>query len=188
MPGVFDQMTLIRVLDQTGRLAKQPPFWAAVAGALALSGRDDGKRAAIRASACYGAAATVTNLVLKPLVHRRRPKGAGPGPFRPLTSSMPSGHATSDTAFAVAAWREMPSTLVPMLLLTTASHWSLVRAKSHFVSDVLIGDAVGVVIAVWSTHLRPTGESRDGTAPEAPRGSRRDDWPPRSASDHVERS
>ncbi len=159
-------MTLIRVLDHTGRFVKQPPFWAAAAGALAVAGGDDGKRAARRAVACYGITAIVTNLVLKPLVHRRRPKGAGPGPFRPLTSSMPSGHAASDTAFAVAAWREMPSTLVPMLLLTTASHWSLVRAKSHFVSDVLVGDAVGVVVAIWSTRVRPPGERRDGTSPD----------------------
>lgn len=153
----FGLVTLVRVLDQTGRLVKQPPFWAATAGALALSGGEDGRRAALRASACYGATAAVANLVLKPLVHRRRPKGAGPGPLRPLTSSMPSGHAASDTAFAVAAWQEMPSVLVPMLLLTTASHWSLVRSRSHFLSDVLVGDAVGVLVALGSKRVRPPG-------------------------------
>ena len=53
--------------------------------------------AAVRSLATAG----VANVALKPLARRRRPPGAGPGPFRPLTSSMPSGHAASDTAFAV---------------------------------------------------------------------------------------
>lgn len=161
------RVTLVRVLDQTGRLVKQPPFWAATAGALALSG-EEGKRAALRASACYGATAALANLVLKPLVRRRRPKGAGPGPLRPLTSSMPSGHAASDTAFAVAAWQEMPSVLVPMLLLTTASHWSLVRSRSHFLSDVLVGDAVGALVAIGSKRVRPPGGHGSKQAAAAP--------------------
>jgi membrane-associated phospholipid phosphatase len=152
-------MTLIGGLDQVGRVVKQPPFWAAFAGILVLSGGEKGRRAAVRASACYGATAAVANLALKPAIHRRRPRGAGPGPFGPLTSSMPSGHAASDTAFAVAAWREMPSLCWPMVLLTTASHWSLVRARSHYLSDVLVGDALGVAIAVWSLRLWPTPAS-----------------------------
>lgn len=135
---------------------KQPPFWAVAAGFLALAGGEPGRRAAVRGTACYGITAGIANLLLKPLAHRRRPKGAGPGPFRPLTSSMPSGHAASDTAFAVAAYRNMPSSLWPMVLLTTASHWSLVRAHSHYVSDVLVGDAVGVAVAVLAARLWPS--------------------------------
>jgi membrane-associated phospholipid phosphatase len=139
-----------RGLDHAGRIVKQPPFWLLAAGALAVAGGERGRRAALRGGACYAGTAAVANLALKPLVHRRRPKGAGPGPFRPLTSSMPSGHAASDTAFAVAACLEMRSLLMPMLALTTASHWSLVRSKSHYVSDILAGDAVGVAVALLS--------------------------------------
>ena len=149
-------MLLVKPLDQVGRVVKQPPFWAATAGALAVGGGADGKRAAIRGSACYAATALVANLVLKPLVQRRRPESAGLGPFRPLTSSMPSGHAASDTSFAVGAYQEMQSVLLPMVLLTTASHWSLVRSKSHFLSDILIGDLVGVGIALWSNQIWPS--------------------------------
>ncbi len=149
-------MTLVRGLDQVGRVVKQPPFWAVAAGALALTGGEAGRRAAVRASACYGTTAVVANLLLKPLAHRRRPRGAGPGPFRPLTSSMPSGHAACDTAFAVAAYRDMPSVLWPMMVLTTASHWSLVRSHSHYISDVLVGDTLGVAIAMLSSRLWPS--------------------------------
>ena len=78
-------------LTAVGKVVKQPPFWLLAAGGLALAGGGAGRRAALRGSACYLATAAITNLALKPVVHRRRPKGAGPGPFRPLTSSMPSG-------------------------------------------------------------------------------------------------
>jgi membrane-associated phospholipid phosphatase len=142
------------LLSSVAKVVKQPPFWLLTAGALALSGAD-GRRAALRGSACYLAAAAVTNLALKPLVHRRRPKGAGPGPFRPLTSSMPSGHAASDTAFAVGATMEMRSLLGPMLALTTASHWSLVSSKSHYLSDILAGDAIGLAVALASRRAAP---------------------------------
>lgn len=63
------------LFGRLGDLAQQPPFWAAVAGALALGGRSKGKRAAARGTASYAAAAIVTNLAIKPLVDRRRPTG-----------------------------------------------------------------------------------------------------------------
>ncbi len=149
-------MTGVRILDQVGKVVKQPPFWGATAGALAVAGGDEGKRAAIRASCCYLATAAVSNLLIKPITKRERPKRAGPGPFSPLTSSMPSGHAASDTAFAVGAYQEMQSVLVPMLILTTASHWSLVRSRSHFLTDVLVGDVVGVAVALGSNMIWPS--------------------------------
>ena len=152
-------MTLIKALDQVGRVVKQPPFWGVAAGALARYAGDEGKRAAVRGAACYGLTAVGTNLVLKPIAHRRRPSGAGPGPFRPLTSSMPSGHAACDTAFAAGVYQEMPSLLVPLLVLTTASHWSLVRSRSHYVSDILVGDVVGLVVARWFRRVRPPSGS-----------------------------
>jgi membrane-associated phospholipid phosphatase len=121
-------------ISSVAKVVKQPPFWLLAAGSLAFAGGADGRRAAVRGSACYLATAGVANLVLKPLVHRRRPQGAGPGPFRPRTSSMPSGHAASDTAFAVGAWLELPGVRVHMLALTTASHWSAPRATTSATS------------------------------------------------------
>jgi membrane-associated phospholipid phosphatase len=152
----------MHLLTSVGRVVKQPPFWLLAAGGMALAGGEQGRRAAVRGSACYLATAGVANLVLKPVAHRRRPPGAGPGPFRPLTSSMPSGHAASDTAFAVGAWLEWPATRLPMLALTTASHWSLVRSRSHYVTDILAGDLVGAAVAMLSRRARQPGGGRNG--------------------------
>ncbi|MGQ0743738.1 MAG: phosphatase PAP2 family protein [Acidimicrobiales bacterium] len=161
-PGRPLPVILVSLLDQVGRIAKQPPFWMAVAGALRMSGQAQARRAAARAGLGYAVTAVIANLVLKPLAHRRRPLGAsGPGPLPPLTSSMPSGHAASDTAFAVAASLVMPSLRWPMLALTTASHWSLVRARSHHVTDIVVGDVVGSVIGVCVNRRWPSPPAPD---------------------------
>jgi len=84
-----------------GDVVQQPPLWVGLAAVLAATG-DRGRRAALRGGACYGAAAVVANLVVKPVVHRSRPPGAGKGRPGPVTSSFPSGHAATDLAFALA--------------------------------------------------------------------------------------
>lgn len=142
------------ILDQTGKVAKQPPFWVAAAALVAQYRRQDGRPTAARALVGYGSAGVLANLVLKPVFKRDRPSGAG-GRFGPLTSSFPSGHAACDTAFAVIAAREIPALTVPMVALTTASHWSLWRSRSHYVTDILAGDAVGVALALTVGKLWP---------------------------------
>ena len=42
------------------------------------------------------------------------------------------------------------------VILTTASHWSLVRSNSHFLTDILIGDLVGVAVALGSNLVWPS--------------------------------
>jgi undecaprenyl-diphosphatase len=155
------------VLDVTGKVAKQPPFWVGAAAALAVVGQGRNRPAAGRALAGYASAGVVANLVLKPIFRRDRPEGAG-GRFGPLTSSFPSGHAACDTAFAVIAAREIPSLTVPMLALTTASHWSLWRARQHYVTDILAGDAVGVALALATRRLWPTPDGASAPSTPAP--------------------
>src|SRR5436305_291725 len=82
-----------------------------LAAVLAATG-DRGRRAALRGGACYGAAAVVANLVVKPVVHRSRPPGAGKGRPGPVTSSFPSGHAATDLAFALAVGQEISALLL----------------------------------------------------------------------------
>jgi len=142
------------VLDTTGKVVRQPPFWVAAAGLVARFRPHGGRPTAVRALAGYGAAGVVANLVLKPMFGRERPPGAG-NLIRPPTSSFPSGHAACDTAFAVIVGREIPSLTGPMIALTTASHWSLWRTHSHYVSDILAGDAVGVALALAVHRLWP---------------------------------
>ena len=145
-----------------GDIAQQPPVWAAVAGALAIGGGERGRRAARRGSVCYGLTAVVANMIVKPLVGRSRPPGAGENRKGPVTSSFPSGHAATDLAFTLAASQEIPLLFVGLAPLTTAAHWSLVRSRGHYPSDVFVGGllAVAVVLVAWRTW--PPGPATDG--------------------------
>jgi hypothetical protein len=84
---------------RAGWLLEQPPFWGSVATALAVKGGTSGRHAALRGSVCYLVAAFIANIVIKPIVYRRRPQRAGEGRITPVTSSFPSGHTASDSAF-----------------------------------------------------------------------------------------
>jgi undecaprenyl-diphosphatase len=136
-----------------GDVVQQPPVWAGIAGALALAG-PKGRRAALRGSVSYAAAALV-HMIVKPIVGRRRPPGSGRMRVGPLTSSFPSGHAASDLAFNLAAAQELPVLFIPLSGATLAAHWSLVRSRGHYLSDVLMGGALGIAVAVAAWKLWP---------------------------------
>ena len=138
---------------RAGDIVQQPPVWAGVAGVLALSG-PRGKRAAARGGACYGAASLV-HILIKPLVGRRRPPGAGKGGIGPVTSSFPSGHAASDLAFTFGAAQELPLLFVPLSAATLAAHWSLVRSRGHYPTDVFAGGVLGIAVALAAAFLWP---------------------------------
>lgn len=140
-----------------GDIAQQPPVWAGLAGALALGGGDRGRRAAVRASACYCATAAVANVVIKPVVARGRPPGSGEDRTGPVTSSFPSGHAATDLAFTLAASQEIPVLFLVLAPATTAAHWSLVRSRGHYPSDVLAGGALAFAVVAIAWKLWPPG-------------------------------
>lgn len=141
---------------RAGDIVQQPPVWAGVAGLLALSG-PRGRRAARRGGVCYGAAAVV-HILIKPLVGRPRPPGSGTRRIGPVTSSFPSGHAASDLAFTFGAAQELPLVFVPLSLATAAAHWSLVRSRGHYPTDVFAGGVLGIGVAVAAWMLWPRGE------------------------------
>lgn len=141
---------------RTGDIVQHPPVWAGVALALAAAG-PRGRRAALRGIVCYAAAA-LAQLLIKPVVGRNRPPGAGRRRIGPLTSSFPSGHAASDLAFNLAVSQEIPLLFVPLSAATTAAHWSLVRSRGHYVTDVLAGGVLGVVVAAVAWKVWPPGD------------------------------
>ena len=147
-----------------GDITQQPPMWAAVAAALALGGGPRARRAAARGTACYGIAAVVANLGIKPLVGRSRPPGAGEGRPGPVTSSFPSGHTATDLAFSLAAAQEIPVLLIPFTAATLAAHWSMIRSRGHYPTDVFVGGAVGVAVALAAWKLWPAGGRGGPTA------------------------
>ena len=159
--------TLLTQLARVARVVEQPPFWGVVATALAVKGGTRGRHAALRGSVCYVVAAFIANIVIKPLVYRRRPHGAGEGRLGPYTSSFPSGHTASDSAFVFSVAQELPLLAIPLAVAATAAHWSLIRSGKHHVSDVLAGGAIGLGVAyiVWKPW--PPGTSPLARWPQA---------------------
>jgi membrane-associated phospholipid phosphatase len=129
-----------------------------------------GRRAACRGSVCYLSTAVVANGVVKPLVRRSRPPDAGKNRIGPVTSSFPSGHAATDLAFSLAASQEIPLLFLALTPATLAAHWSLVRSRGHYPSDVFFGGllAIGVVLVAWK--LWPPGSSSDQAVVTPPEG------------------
>jgi undecaprenyl-diphosphatase len=166
-------------LARAARIVEQPPFWGAVATALAVKGGRGDRQAALRGSVCYLVAAFIANIVIKPLVRRRRPQGAGEGRIGPYTSSFPSGHTASDSAFVFGAAQESPLLLIPLAGAATAAHWSLIRSEKHHVSDVLGGGVIGLGVAyimgkLWPAKASPVcgGHRRRPVEPCAVPGAR----------------
>jgi undecaprenyl-diphosphatase len=150
---------------RVGDVAQQPPVWGALAGVLAVGGGPRGRRAAGRGAVCYGVAAIVANLVIKPLVGRSRPPRSGAGRLGPVTSSFPSGHTATDVAFSLGVAQEIPLLLIPLTVATVAAHWSMVRSRGHYPSDVLGGGVVGIVVAAVAWKIWPPSGRADDNAP-----------------------
>jgi membrane-associated phospholipid phosphatase len=151
-----------------------------VAGILAAAG-PRGRRAALRGGVCYRSAAVV-HLPIKALVGRRHPPGSALLQVGPFTSSFPSGHAAADLAFVFGAAQEMPSAFVPLSCASAAVHWSLIRKRAHYPSDVLAGGALGIAVAVALWKLWPPFTSPPPGAP-ATTGTSEQPAPAKSSTD-----
>ena len=158
-------------LGTAGHMMQRPPAWAGVAALLAATG-PRGRRAALRGSACYLSAAGV-HLPIKAVVKRRHPPGAARHQLGPVTSSFPSGHAASDLAFVFGAAQEWRALFVPLAACSLAVHWSLVRKRAHYPTDVLAGGALGIAVALavrkmWPPRPDPSPEEEPEPAAAAP--------------------
>lgn len=89
----------------------------------------------------------------------------------PFTSSFPSGHAASDLAFAFGAAQELPRAFLPLSVCTLAVHWSLVRKRAHYPSDVIAGGALGIAVALAAWKLWPPGRSTGEATPAVRRAT-----------------
>ena len=152
-------MATLTRLARAARILEQPPLWGAVATALAVKGGTKSRQAVLRGGVCYLIAAFIANIVIKLLTYRRRPQGAGEGRITPYTSSFPSGHTASDSAFVFGVAQELPLLAIPLAAAATAAHWSLIRSDKHHVSDVLAGGALGLGVAYIMRKLWPPDAS-----------------------------
>lgn len=115
-------------------------------------------RAAVRVGVGVGIESVVVNLGVKSLFRRTRPVVATPRPLPlriPLTSSFPSGHATS--AFCAATLlADGDRTLAPLYYgVATIVALSRVHVRIHHASDVVGGVAMGIILGHLGRHLYP---------------------------------
>ena len=144
-----DRLAQGRVAGQPRRRRlRQPVVWVATVAGIAVTG-PHGRRAAVRGVTC-SAAASLIHLPIKRLFRRPRPRGAGIRAVGPLTTSFPSGHTAADLSFMFGAAQELPGLLLPLSIGTLGSHWSLLRGRKHYASDIVAGGA----IALWCLALR----------------------------------
>jgi undecaprenyl-diphosphatase len=131
-------------------------IWLILCAARALRGKED-RRYALRAAVGVGIESVLVNLVIKSIFGRRRPVEVGTRPLplrRPLTSSFPSGHATS--AFCAATLLSEDDPLGPLYYgVALVVAWSRVYVRIHHASDVLAGIGVGVLLGRAGRRLAP---------------------------------
>jgi undecaprenyl-diphosphatase len=128
-----------------------------IVGAAAALGSERRRRSAVRMAVALGAESVLVNVGIKSLVRRRRPPSSDSRPLplrQPVTSSFPSGHATS--AFCAAALLSEGDRLCPLyygLAVVVAS--SRIHVRIHHASDVLAGAAIGALLGRIGRRLAP---------------------------------
>lgn len=150
-----------RMPSRAGDVLRHPIAWSVIAGGLALTG-PAGRRAAVRGAIC-SATASVIHLPIKRVFRRPRPWGAGRRSAGPVTSSFPSGHTASDLSFLFGAAQELPAAALPLSIATLGSHWSLLRARKHYPSDVIAGGAIALAVSAAAWRIRPPRSRRTST-------------------------
>jgi undecaprenyl-diphosphatase len=122
-------------------------LWAGLAvGEGVLAGQLSRRTARVLAALALESIAV--NLIIKPVFARRRPAHDDLRPFRvrqPLTSSFPSGHASSGFC-AVELLANSPGERALLSAAALAVAWSRCHVGLHHLSDVLGGAAVGTLI------------------------------------------
>jgi membrane-associated phospholipid phosphatase len=107
--------------------------------------------------------------ILKVTVGRARPYlNEGHHSFQPLTifnpdyNSFPSGHSTSAVALSTVLSRHMPTTILKILIYVPAALTlvSRIYQDKHWVSDELLGAAIGYFVGNWVVNLHQTKQNR----------------------------
>lgn len=130
----------------------------ASAAVLAATGGRRGRRAAAFGLASVGVAASLINLAVKPLGHRRRPDRAAEQVAvarhvrMPSSTSFPSGHSAAAFAFATGVGHVLPQAAIPLRGLAALVAYSRVHTGVHYPGDVVAGALMGTTLAQLTTH------------------------------------
>ena len=156
--GWFDRWRGNVVADRVFYVASELGDWALLWHLLATGQgltRPDGFERTLHLSLSLGVESALVNGVIKSAFRRRRPVGEFERPHRlrqPLTTSFPSGHASS--AFLAAALLSDRSRRKPVFYaLATIVAASRVHVRIHHASDVVGGAAIGVALGAIAKRV-----------------------------------
>lgn len=79
-------------------------------------------------------------------------------------NSFPSGHATTGIAIAIAGAATWPRLRIPAWIVGLAIAFGRVMYNAHFLSDVLVGIALGAAISWWMIRYESTVNERPSIA------------------------
>lgn len=158
--SAFDHLrghkTADRVFYTASELGDFSLIWLLLAAARGLRSERD-EKAAVRVAVGAAAESALVNGVIKSFFRRKRPPWDVVRPHRirrPLTSSFPSGHATSAFSSAILLSEDDPLWPAYFAIAALVAS-SRVYVKIHHASDVLAGVGVGVVLGVVGRRLMP---------------------------------
>ena len=147
---------------------------SAVAAAFYLVGRKTGNARA-RETGILGSEALIDSgivaAVLKSATQRRRPRAKEPGDFFEGGLSFPSGHTIAAWSLATVVaneYRDNRLVQVTAYGLATVVSMSRFTGRNHFLSDVLVGSAIGYGIGryVYHQHHDPKpGDENESKTP-----------------------
>jgi len=169
---------LDRGMRRLSRAADHSKLWVGTAAVLTVGRGADGRRAAVNGLASVAVTSALVNAVLKPLSARRRPDReqlAVPGDryvAMPRSTSFPSGHAASASAFASGVATAMPEagivlTGIVLTGIAAVVAYSRVHTGVHYPGDVVAGTVAGaslspLVVAALGRGRRARGRRRGG--------------------------
>ena len=145
------------VFELASQLGDWSVLWHVIGGLRGLGGNERADEA-VRLSTVLGVESLLVNQVVKRVFLRRRPVHEHKAPRRirrPITSSFPSGHASSAFCAAVllSAGRRRTAPLWFALAGIVAA--SRIHVKLHHASDVVAGALLGILIGSVARSLWP---------------------------------
>ena len=154
-----------RWMRRFAEIGDQPPLVAISLGVIAagLVGRHDRlRRTGFRMLTAHSVS-TIAKLAGKGNVDRTRPGALNEKAYRlekgdsrdGRLRSMPSGHSAGIVAIAGAITADYPRATVPMVAASAAVGAAQLPSRNHFLSDVVVGAGIGLVVAGLARLLIP---------------------------------
>lgn len=156
--GAFDHLrghpVVDRVMYGASALGDFSLIWALLGAAKSLRSERD-EQAFLRLIVCLSLESLLVNQGIKRLFRRTRPAPAGERPHHlrtPLTTSFPSGHASSG-AFAAILLSDGSKVPIAWWAVALVVAGSRVHVRIHHASDIVAGAALGTVLGLIARRL-----------------------------------